>query len=419
MAIETYERMPNPERDSFPGQFILAAAKIQMHERDEGYRLLEDSIERSSARAEAFELTGELCARDFDFERARRFFKSALTIDSERPLSRLKVALIDAQEAGDSVAAKTALEKAATSPGVSLDTLLAFALLETQLSRETTTAEDLFSTMVTRGEQQDVMYAIRGQYFTSIAPLFNPPSSSTLLELPEELERARDILTEGMEKHPKNAVLTCLMSEWYFTAYRYVKFTSDTTRWTTRINNMAYFAEKTLTLDPFYWPARMTPLALDRPFPSDRRIPILEKGVELHPYMIGFYTGLAREYAGAGSATVKSNPHRAIELSRQLLSLQPTSCDGHMIMGCAFRLLKAFDQAVQHLHTACELQEQWVEPRLQLAEAYLLSGDYDTSCDVLRKVRAMNPDGTFKNWLESLEGQLNERRSRPGNAPKD
>ncbi len=130
----------------------------------------------------------------------------------------------------------------------------------------------------------------------------------------------------------------------------------------------------------------------------------LRRAIELEPRHEAAYLNLAGVYEERGDLTA------ALEVYRAATRALPDSANAHFRRGILARKLQQYDDAIESLGKAAQLQPQSALARAELARAHWMAGDRERARKALDEAQALRAhDSSADTVLEELERMFKER----------
>ena len=129
----------------------------------------------------------------------------------------------------------------------------------------------------------------------------------------------------------------------------------------------------------------------------DRAIHFFEKATEVDPGYASAWMGLGAVYDLKGSFLgIPELSHKAIELEKKAIQLNPRLSHAHQFLGGAYNSIGRYDEAVEAIKEAMRLEPDNAGAHAALARVYWIGkGMVDESITELERAIAINPQGGY------------------------
>ena len=149
----------------------------------------------------------------------------------------------------------------------------------------------------------------------------------------------------------------------------------------------------------------------------DRAVHLLEKATQYDPNYAAAWAALGAAYDFKGSfLTLKDLSHKAVEMERRAIAIDPKLADAHRWLGLSLMSVGQFDDAVASIREAVRLEPGDANNYSALGRGYWVGkGDLDAGIANLERAAEINPDLGYAHLqlglLYALRGDLDHAES--------
>ena len=149
----------------------------------------------------------------------------------------------------------------------------------------------------------------------------------------------------------------------------------------------------------------------------DRALHLLEKATQYDPNYAAAWAALGAAYDFKGSfLSLKELSHKAVEMERRAIALDPKLADAHRWLGLSLMSVGQYDDAIAAIEEAVRLQPADANNYSALGRGYWVGkGDLDAGIAHLERAAELNPDLGYAHLqlglLYALRGELDHAES--------
>ena len=149
----------------------------------------------------------------------------------------------------------------------------------------------------------------------------------------------------------------------------------------------------------------------------DRALHLLEKATQYDPNYAAAWAALGAAYDFKGSfLSLKELSHKAVEIERRAIALDPKLADAHRWLGLSLMSVGQYDDAIAAIEEAVRLQPADANNYSALGRGYWVGkGDLDAGIAHLERAAEINPDLGYAHLqlglLYALRGELDHAES--------